>query len=168
VPLFREQIRRGGPVTVTHPEITRYFMTIPEACQLILQAVALGQGGEIFALDMGEPVRIHYLAEQMIRLAGKLPERDVAIVYTGLRPGEKLFEELFHEQESYQPTAHTKIMLAQPRELPRASLEAVLHKTRQAVLRFDQPTLEQQLAELVPEFTRESGGVVALSRSSHR
>ncbi len=166
VPLFREQIRRGGPVTVTHPEITRYFMTIPEACQLILQAVALGQGGEIFALDMGEPVRIRYLAEQMIRLTGKLPERDVAIVYTGLRPGEKLFEELFHEQESYQATSHPKIVLAQPRELPRASLEAALARARQAALRFDQPELERLLRELVPEYTRNDGhsDVVALSR----
>jgi FlaA1/EpsC-like NDP-sugar epimerase len=166
VPLFREQIRRGGPVTVTHPEITRYFMTIPEACQLILQAVALGQGGEIFALDMGEPVRIRYLAEQMIRLTGKLPERDVAIVYTGLRPGEKLFEELFHEQESYQATSHPKIVLAQPRELPRASLEATLARARQAALRFDQPELERLLRELVPEYTRNDGhsDVVALSR----
>jgi FlaA1/EpsC-like NDP-sugar epimerase len=155
VPLFREQIRRGGPVTVTHPEITRYFMTIPEACQLILQAASLGQGGEIFALDMGEPVRIRYLAEQMIRLTGKLPDEDVAIVYTGLRAGEKLFEELFHEQESYQPTAHSKIMLAQPRELPRASLEEALHRARQAVLRFDQPALDQMLRALVPEYTRE-------------
>jgi FlaA1/EpsC-like NDP-sugar epimerase len=163
VPLFREQIRRGGPVTVTHPEITRYFMTIPEACQLILQAVALGQGGEIYALDMGEPVLIRYLAEQMIRLTGKLPERDIAIVYTGLRPGEKLFEELFHAQESYRPTAHAKIMLAQPRELPRASIEAALHRARQAVLRFDQPALEQMLRELVPEYTRDNGAeVVAL------
>jgi len=169
VPLFREQIRRGGPVTVTHPEITRYFMTIPEACQLILQAVALGQGGEIFALDMGEPVRIHYLAEQMIRLTGKQPERDIAIVYTGLRPGEKLFEELFHAQESYKPTTHAKIMLAHPRELPRASIEAALHRARQSVLRFDQVALEQLLTELVPEYTRTggSGDVIALSRRKH-
>jgi FlaA1/EpsC-like NDP-sugar epimerase len=153
VPLFREQIRRGGPVTVTHPEITRYFMTIPEACQLILQAASLGQGGEIFALDMGEPVRIRYLAEQMILLTGKQPERDVAIIYTGLRPGEKLFEELFHEKESYQPTAHSKIMLAQPRDLPRASLDEALHRVRQAVLRFDQEALQQALRVLVPEYT---------------
>jgi FlaA1/EpsC-like NDP-sugar epimerase len=167
VPLFREQIRRGGPVTVTHPEITRYFMTIPEACQLILQAITLGEGGEIFALDMGEPVRIAYLAEQMIRLTGKLPERDISVVYTGLRPGEKLFEELFHAQETYQPTSHPKIMLAQPRELPRAPLEAALHRARQAVLRFDQPELDRLLRELVPEFTGDSGGdVVSISRQT--
>ena len=116
VPLFREQIRQGGPVTVTHPEITRYFMTITEACQLILQASVLGNGGEIFALDMGEPVRIRDLAEQMIRLAGK-HEEGIPIVYTGLRPGEKLFEELFHPQENYSDTAHAKIFLAQPRSM---------------------------------------------------
>ena len=163
VPLFREQIQRGGPVTVTHPEVTRYFMTIPEACQLILQAATLGEGGEIFALDMGEPVRIAYLAEQMIRLAGKLPERDISIVYTGLRPGEKLFEELFHPQESYHPTLHAKIMLAQPRELPGVSLEQALHQARQAVLRYDQDALEALLRQLVPEYTRETPAqVVAL------
>ncbi len=168
VPLFREQIREGGPVTVTHPEVTRYFMTIPEACQLILQAAALGDGGEIFALDMGEPVRIAYLAEQMIRLAGKQPERDIAIVYTGLRPGEKLFEELFHPQENYHPTAHAKIMLAQPRELPQVVLDSVLNEARQAVLRFDQEALEAMLCQLVPEYTREpdSSRVVSIHRKA--
>src|SRR5690606_28655979 len=120
------------------------------------QAMVLGQGGEIFALDMGEPVRIRYLAEQMILLAGKQPERDIGIVYTGLRPGEKLFEELFHAQETYQSTAHSKIMLAQPRELPRASIETALHRARQAVLRFDQAALEQLLDELVPEYRRDA------------
>ena len=166
VPLFREQIRNGGPVTVTHPEVTRYFMTIPEACQLILQAAALGDGGEIFALDMGEPVRISYLAEQMIRLAGKLPEQDIAIIYTGLRPGEKLFEELFHPQENYHPTVHAKIMLAQPRELPGALLERTLRGARQAVLRYDQEALGAMLCQLVPEYTREpaSTRVVSLHR----
>ena len=112
---------------------------------------------------MGEPVRIAYLAEQMIRLAGKLPERDISIVYTGLRPGEKLFEELFHPQESYHPTVHAKIMLAQPRELPGVSLEQALHQARQAVLRYDQDALEALLRQLVPEYTRETPAqVVAL------
>lgn len=167
VPLFREQIQNGGPVTVTHPEVTRYFMTIPEACQLILQAAALGDGGEIFALDMGEPVRISYLAEQMIRLAGKQPERDIAIVYTGLRPGEKLFEELFHPQENYHPTMHAKIMLAQPRDLPLMVLDQALQSARQAVLRYDQLALEVMLGELVPEYTGERAPtrVVSLNRS---
>ncbi len=158
VPLFREQIRGGGPVTVTHPEISRYFMTIPEACQLILQAAALGQGGEIFALDMGEPVRIRYLAEQMIRLAGKVPDRDIEIVYTGLRPGEKLFEELFHEQEDYSNTAHRKIFLATPRSMAWAELEATLRRAAQAVLAFDEPEVLRCLCDLVPEFSRDGDG----------
>ncbi len=156
VPLFREQIRRGGPVTVTHPEITRYFMTIPEACQLILQAMTLGNGGEVFALDMGEPVRIRYLAEQMIYLAGKHPDRDVRIVYTGLRPGEKLFEELFHAQEDYALTSHPKIWLARSRPLQRASLDSALNQMRQASMRFDEPALEQLLRNWVPEYRAES------------
>jgi FlaA1/EpsC-like NDP-sugar epimerase len=116
VPLFKEQIAKGGPVTVTPPEISRYFMTISEASQLIMQAAVLGSGGEIYVLDMGEPVKITYLAEQLIRLSGKEPGRDIQIVYTGLRPGEKLFEELFHELEPYEQTQHEKIFLAHPRQ----------------------------------------------------
>jgi FlaA1/EpsC-like NDP-sugar epimerase len=154
VPLFREQIRRGGPVTVTHPEITRYFMTIPEACQLILQAATLGEGGEIFALDMGQPVRIQYLAEQMVRLAGKRPGVDVRIEFTGLRAGEKLFEELFHPQEDYQPTRHPKIMLAQPRQLPAESIQQQLQRMRQASLQYDSAQLLELLRAMVPEFSR--------------
>jgi FlaA1/EpsC-like NDP-sugar epimerase len=167
VPLFREQIRRGGPVTVTHPEITRYFMTIPEACQLILQAMVLGKGGEVFALDMGEPVRIRYLAEQMILLAGKQPETDIRIVYTGLRPGEKLFEELFHAQENYQSTAHPKIWLAQSRPCQRAALDLALQQARQAVLRYDEDALASILREWVPEYrSGGDGAVVPLVRSA--
>ncbi len=152
VPLFREQIRNDGPVTVTHPEITRYFMTIPEACQLILQAGVLGQGGEIFALDMGEPIKISYLAEQMIRLANKIPGKDIEIVYTGLRPGEKLFEELFHEQENYQSTSHAKIFLARPRSVAWELLENQLRQAVEAVDKFDEDSLQRCLSKLLPEF----------------
>ncbi len=153
VPLFREQIRQGGPVTVTHPEITRYFMTIPEACQLILQAAVLGARGEVYALDMGEPVRIGYLAEQMIRLTNKLPGRDIEIVYTGLRAGEKLFEELFHEQESYAATAHPKILLAGPRTLEWNRLTGMLRRIETAVREYDEEALTSMLSEWVPELT---------------
>jgi FlaA1/EpsC-like NDP-sugar epimerase len=161
VPLFREQIRAGGPVTVTHPEISRYFMTIPEACQLILQAGVLGEGGEIFALDMGEPVKISYLAEQMIRLANKVPGRDVNIVYTGLRPGEKLFEELFHAQESYQGTRHAKIFLAQPRSMSWELLNAQLRQAAQAVRDYDEDALRACLTGLLPEFSDRADAVGA-------
>jgi len=152
VPRFREQIRAGGPVTVTHPEITRYFMTIPEACQLILQAAVLGNGGEIFALDMGEPVRIRDLAEQMIRLAGKSSEGEIPIIYTGLRPGEKLFEELFHPLENYSDTTHVKIFLAQPRSMSWSILTAQLKQANIAVREFDEDALRRVLEQLLPEF----------------
>jgi FlaA1/EpsC-like NDP-sugar epimerase len=112
VPLFKKQIKKGGPVTVTHPEITRYFMTIAEATQLILQAASMGAGGEIFVLDMGEPVKIQYLAEQMILLSGKKLGDDIDISYCGLRPGEKLYEELFYHSEKQSETTHQKIFLA--------------------------------------------------------
>jgi FlaA1/EpsC-like NDP-sugar epimerase len=152
VPLFRRQIRAGGPVTVTHPEISRYFMTIPEACQLILQTASLGKGGEIFALDMGEPVRIRDLAEQMIRLAGKKPGSEIPIVYTGLRAGEKLFEELFHPLENYSATAHAKIFLAQHREVSWELLHALLNKSVDAVRDFREEDLRRCVSSLLPSF----------------
>lgn len=166
VPLFREQIRQGGPVTVTHPEITRYFMTIPEACQLIYQAAVLGRGGEIFALDMGEPVPIRYLAEQMIRLAGKEPDRDIQIVYTGLREGEKLFEELFHEHEAYTSTTHSKIFLAQHRMTQPERLQAALRKALPAVSAYDEGELGRIIDDLVPECSDRSGQVLSFHRAS--
>ena len=109
VPLFREQIAKGGPITVTHPDMQRYFMTIPEACQLIMQAGAMGRGGEIFVLDMGEPVRIVDLARDLIRLSGLEPEKDIEIRFTGMRPGEKLFEEIAVDAENVDKTKHPKI-----------------------------------------------------------
>lgn len=152
VPLFREQIRRGGPVTVTDPEVTRYFMTIPEACQLILQASAIGTHEAIYTLDMGEPVPIRLLAEQMIRLAGKQPGRDVSIVYTGLRPGEKLHETLFHADERYRSTAHPKILQAEPRSVEAGEIHAALEQLREASRRYDLPVLDDLLRRTVPEF----------------
>jgi FlaA1/EpsC-like NDP-sugar epimerase len=152
VPLFRQQISAGGPVTVTHPEISRYFMTIPEATQLILQAAALGKGGEIFALDMGEPVKIRDLAEQMIRLAGKKPGTEIPIVYTGLRSGEKLFEELFHPLENYSATTHNKIFLAQHRPVSWELLQAQLDKAAEAVRHYDEEALRTCVSSLLPSF----------------
>ena len=152
VPLFRQQILDGGPVTVTHPEISRYFMTIPEACQLILQAASIGKGGEIFALDMGEPVKIRDLAEQMIRLAGKKPGTEIPIVYTGLRAGEKLFEELFHPLENYSATGHSKIFLAQHREVSWELLQALLNKAADAADIFDEEELRRCVSSLLPSF----------------
>ena len=152
VPLFREQIRSGGPVTVTDAEVTRFFMTIPEACQLILQASAIGSQQAIYTLDMGEPVSIRLLAEQMIRLAGKQPGRDIAIVYTGLRPGEKLHETLFHADERYRPTSHPKILQAAPRQVSIDAISAALQRMRDASVRYDLEALAAMLREAVPEF----------------
>ena len=152
VPLFREQIRRGGPVTVTDPEVTRYFMTIPEACQLILQASSIGAQQAIYTLDMGEPVSIRMLAEQMIRLAGKQPGRDIAIEYTGLRPGEKLHETLFHSDERYSATQHPKILQATPRSVSGERVEPALQALRDAVAAYDLEQVAAALRTAVPEF----------------
>lgn len=151
IPLFQKQIAEGGPVTVTHPEISRYFMTIPEAAQLILQAGAMGRGGEIFVLDMGEPVKIGYLAEQLIRLSGKKPGEDIEIVYSGLRPGEKLYEELFHESEKLAGTSHPKILLANSRVMEIAQLEATLDRLSSACDLNNESGIYDILCELVPE-----------------
>ncbi len=170
VPLFRRQIREGGPVTVTHPEISRYFMTIPEACQLILQTASIGKGGEIFALDMGEPVKIRDLAEQMIRLAGKKPGSEIPIVYTGLRAGEKLFEELFHPLENYRATEHAKIFLAQHREVSWELLQALLNKTVEAVEAFNEEELRRCVSSLLPSFrwseSAQPDNVVSIRRAN--
>ncbi len=170
VPAFREQIRRGGPVTVTHPEVSRYFMTIPEACQLILQAVAIGSDQAIFTLDMGEPVPIRVLAEQMIRLAGKVPGRDMQIVYTGLRPGEKIHESLYHPDERNRRTTHPKILQSESRSVDVPSCQRMLAALRIAVADYDEPRLHRQLREAVPEYKAADGALVVqlpVARRSH-
>lgn len=154
VPLFRRQIAAGGPVTVTHPEVTRYFMTIPEACQLILHSVSLVDAhSAVYALDMGRPVAIRELAEQMIRLSGKRPGIDIAVSYTGLRPGEKLHEILFDPGERYQRTRHPRILRAAPRGVEAGRVLQQLAQL-EAVLAVDRPNgaLEHLLREAVPEY----------------
>ena len=150
---FKEQIEKGGPVTVTHPNITRYFMTIPEACQLVLEAGSMGNGGEIFVFDMGRPVAIADLARKMIRLYGLIPNIDVNITYTGLRPGEKLYEELLNDAENTTQTYHEKILIAQVREVSfelvkqnTLELETILSTTN------DEMLLVGKMKELVPEY----------------
>lgn len=152
VPLFKRQIEQGGPVTVTHPDITRYFMTIPEATQLILQATIMGQGGEIFVLDMGESIKIVDLAEQMIKLAGYVPGEGIEIVYTGLRPGEKMFEELFHEREALAETAHPKILQARHRPENWADLLFKINELRSVIDADSRISLVGCLSEWVPEY----------------
>lgn len=154
IPLFRKQILEGGPVTVTDPRMERYFMTIPEACQLIMQTVVLGSGGEIFVLDMGEQVKISYLAEQMIRLSGKIPGEDIAIEYIGIRPGEKLYEELFHEKEQLETTAHKKVFLARHREVDWKSFNRSMGEIARACDAMDAKALNMLLLALVPEHDR--------------
>lgn len=165
VPLFKKQIAEGGPVTVTHPEITRFFMTIPEASQLILQATAMGNGGEIFVLDMGEPIKITYLATQMIELAGLKINEDIQLKYTGLRPGEKLYEELFHESECLTNTKHEKIMQAQSRPWDWEILKNIIQQMVQACQENDAATLHNLLKNLVPEWQNTDAMTEPSSRS---
>ncbi|MGB5198590.1 MAG: nucleoside-diphosphate sugar epimerase/dehydratase [Sedimenticolaceae bacterium] len=154
VPLFEKQISAGGSVTVTHPKMERYFMTVREACQLIMQASVLGEGGEIFVLNMGKPVNISRLAEELIRLSGKVLGRDIKIVYTGLRPGEKLHEELFHERELLMETGHEQIRLARYREVGWDLLTNRLDELDKACAAYDTTRLGELLNWFVPERKR--------------
>jgi FlaA1/EpsC-like NDP-sugar epimerase len=153
VPRFQEQILRGGPVTVTHPQIERYFMLIPEAVNLVLEAARRGEGGEVFVLDMGEPIKIVDLAHNMIRLAGFSPNEDISVTFTGLRPGEKLFEELFDKEECVEPTSHPKLRKAvlgsvwSEREVDEA-ISAVL----KAVRLRDSAKLKDMLQRFIPSY----------------
>ena len=158
IPLFRKQIESGNPVTVTHPDIIRYFMTIPEAVSLVLEAGAMAKGGEIFVLDMGAPVKITTLAENLIRMYGKVPNKDVPIVFTGLRPGEKLFEELLMDEEGLKSTENKKIFIGNQIEIDEGELLAKLDRLRKASEKNDSESTVAILADIVPTFHRSSTG----------
>lgn len=155
IPLFKEQIAGGGPVTVTHPDIVRYFMTIPEAVNLVLEAGEMGQGGEIFVLDMGKPVKILDLAENLIKLSGLIPYKDIEIRFTGLRPGEKLYEELLMDEEGVRKTDNRKIFVGSPLELNKATFFDHLASLKAIAYSNNSENLVQALIDMVPTFTHE-------------
>jgi FlaA1/EpsC-like NDP-sugar epimerase len=164
IPVFRKQIADGGPVTITHPDITRYFMTIPEACQLVLEAGFMGNGGQIYVFDMGEPLRILDLARNLIRLSGLEPDVDIKIKFIGLRPGEKLYEELFSRGESLLPTYHPKISIAQVEEMDFKVITQKITKTLDSLNEISDRELVGKMMEIVPgymskEITLANGGV---------
>jgi FlaA1/EpsC-like NDP-sugar epimerase len=156
IPLFKRQIANGGPVTVTHPDVTRYFMTISEAVQLILQAGAMGESGEIYILRMGKPVKILDMARDLIRLSGFEPDRDININITGLRPGEKLYEELITEGEGIVPTAHEKLMVLQSNGtgsgISYCDVERKIDELLALARKHDYTGIQSKLCELVPEY----------------
>lgn len=152
IPRFREQIRNGGPVTVTHPDIIRYFMTIPEACRLVMEAGTMGQGGEIYIFEMGKPVKIADMARRMIELSGFVPDKDISIVYTGLRPGEKLYEELLSNKENTLPTTHEKIRVAKVQEYDYEEIVPEIDKLNELAVRVDIPAMVRLMKAIVPEF----------------
>jgi FlaA1/EpsC-like NDP-sugar epimerase len=165
VPTFLRQIRSGGPVTITHPEMRRYFMTIPEAVQLILQAGALGRGGEVFVLDMGEPVKIVDLANDLIRLSGLEPGTDVEIRFTGTRPGEKLYEELFFSSENAHPTQHPKVLRAKNGRLPEGVAAVIEDLVEAAVEGVPDKEIRSRLARIVPDFDPASSPAKGVQRA---
>jgi FlaA1/EpsC-like NDP-sugar epimerase len=149
IPLFREQIKNGGPVTVTHPNIIRYFMLIPEACKLVLEAGTKGNGGEIFVFDMGKPVKIADLAERMIRLSGA---KNVKIMYTGLRPGEKLYEEVLNELEGTKASFHEKIRIAKVRQYDFETVSRDIDDLIETAKKYDRMATVRKMKDIVPEY----------------
>lgn len=156
IPRFKRQIEKGGPITVTHPDVTRYFMTIPEACSLVLEAGFMGKGGEIYVFDMGKSVKIVELARRMIKLAGLVPDQDIKIEFTGLRPGEKLFEELLNDNENTLPTHHKKIMIGQVREYLYYEVEKQVNNLISHALRSDDLEVVRSMKKIVYEFKSEN------------
>ena len=152
IPRFREQIEHGGPVTVTHPEITRFFMTIPEACRLVMEAATMSSGKDIFVFDMGEPVKIDHLARRMIELAGFVPDQDIKIVYSGLRPGEKLYEEVLSDLENTDPTSHDRIRIAHVRQYSYDDACRFVHELEDLSREVRIPEMVKMMKKVVPEF----------------
>jgi FlaA1/EpsC-like NDP-sugar epimerase len=152
IPRFKQQIEKGGPITITDPEITRYFMTIPEACQLVLEAGTIGKGGEIFVFDMGKSVKIVDLAMRMIQLSGLTLGKDIKIIFTGLRPGEKLYEELLHNNENSLPTHHSQILIAEVKEYDYDTIVSLIEELITVATRQDEMEIVQKMKNLVPEF----------------
>jgi FlaA1/EpsC-like NDP-sugar epimerase len=166
IPLFKKQIERGGPVTVTHPEITRYFMTIPEACELVLEAATMGEGGEVFVFDMGESVKIVNLAKKMITLSGLRVDRDIEIKYTGLRPGEKLYEELLNNDENSLPTHHPKILIAKVNTPTYAFMEIQVAEMLQLLADGGNNELVAKIKQVIPEYKSNNSVFEKLDRKS--
>ncbi len=166
IPLFKKQIERGGPVTVTHPEITRYFMTIPEACELVLEAATMGEGGEVFVFDMGESVKIVNLAKKMITLSGLRVDRDIEIKYTGLRPGEKLYEELLNNDENTLPTHHPKILIAKVNTPTYAFMEIQVASMLKLLADGGNNELVAKIKEVIPEYKSNNSVFEKLDRKS--
>lgn len=164
VTVFQDQIAAGGPVTVTHPDVIRYFMTIPEACQLVLEAGTMGEGGEVFVFDMGEPVRIVDLARKMIHLSGYTADRDIQIVYTGLRPGEKLYEELLNNNETTLPTHHPKIMIARVNAPAKSAMKQSLMQLQALMLTGNSAQLVATIKRLIPEYISKNSEFAVLDR----
>jgi FlaA1/EpsC-like NDP-sugar epimerase len=158
----------GGPVTVTHREIIRYFMTIPEACQLVLEAGFMGKGGEIFIFDMGKPVRIYDLAEKMISLSGYVPDKDIKIVETGLRPGEKLFEELLANHEENLPTLHKRIMVARMRPMDYVSAKQEIEQLLKGLEEMDELEIVKSMKRIVPEYVSENSRYMELDTADRQ
>jgi FlaA1/EpsC-like NDP-sugar epimerase len=164
VPIFKEQIAKGGPVTVTHPEITRYFMTITEACQLVLEAGATGEGGEIYVFDMGEPVKITDLATSMIRLSGLIEGQDIELIYSGLRPGEKLYEELLSDKESLKPSHNELIFIAEKQVFSKSQQEKILQLIESATKGEKEDALVKQMKAIVPEYKSMNSSYTSLDK----